>query len=482
MAVGTADQLILAAVRHRHNFLRMLGAATKTVVFDEVHSYDPYMAALLERFLQWAGELQIDTVLLSATLPAERVQAYVSAYGGDPPTTIPHPAVVTVGVEGSTHAEPLEPSTGPRTLDLVHHVCSDVVKTTTEIVRTLRERHPAAKIGVIVNTVGRCQRIATALAGRDGSVALSGALHVMHARFTADVRARHVGDAVAAYGKASVTGAATMVATQVVEQSVDLDFDMLVTELCPAPSLLQRSGRVHRHDVGSGGRNRERPTGCERPTIHVVVPAAVDDDPVELWPWLPYPAATVLRTWVRGLGEGARQRLVVPDEVQEFVDGSHVRLDELADNESLAQEIENELFGQVVRRQGADRQAVPAPDVLRRAPARGLTSYASGVDEERPQTRWIERPSFDLLLMNGGPDTWQGELPEAPTRRQVRELLGCVVTSNVDVSQGQAIMINQPEGWRRTLLRDVRIVDLARHPTASLDPLIGLVTSRETDG
>lgn len=480
VAVGTADQLILAAVRHRHNFLRMLGAATKTVVFDEVHSYDPYMAALLERFLVWAGQWHIDTVLLSATLPAERLAAYTSAYGGDLTTTVAYPSVVTVDVNGGTDLVELDASDAARTLHLQHHVEVDVEQGIVELVHELRARHPDAKIGVIVNTVGRCQNVAEALAGRTGGPRLPGDLYVMHARFTADVRARQVGAAVATYGKASVDGAATMVATQVVEQSVDLDFDVLVTDLCPAPSLVQRAGRVHRHDLE--GRDRSRPSGCEGPVIHVVVPAAVHDRPAKLWPWLPYPAASVLRTWDRGLDGGARTTLAVPDDVQAFVDDSHVRLDELAVDETLAQEVESELFGQIVKRQSADRQAIPRPDVLRRAPARGLSAYANAEDESRPQTRWIDRPSFDLLLLNGGPDTWLDDLPARPTRHQVRELLGCVVTVPVDVSQDSARVIEQPEGWDRTLLADVRIIDLSTHPTAYLDQLLGFVTRKETDG
>lgn len=480
VSVGTADQLLLGAVRHRYTFLRLLGAATKTVVFDEVHSYDPYMAVLLERFLEWAAEWRIDTVLLSATLPAERIEAYTTAYGGQVTTTATYPSVVTVGTDGTTTAVALEASDAARTLQLEHHVHADVVDATVALVRDLRRRHPSAKIGVIVNTVGRCQQVAAALAGRTGEPPLPGQLDVLHARFTADVRARQAADAVARYGKASVDGPATLVATQVVEQSVDLDLDVLVTDLCPAPSLLQRAGRVHRHELA--GRDRSRPDGCEQPVVHVMVPAAVRDRPAKLWPWLPYPAAQVLRTWDRGLHDGSRTTLRVPDDVQSFVDDSHVRLDELAGDELLAHELESELFGQVVKRQSAQKQAVPSPKLLRRSPPRGLTGYATAQDEDRPQTRWIDQPSFDLLLINGGAGTWQGELPDHPSRAQVRALLGSVVTVPRAVSHPSCTMSPHPEGWDRTLLAGVQIVDLGTHPSASLDPLLGFVDRKDADG
>jgi CRISPR-associated endonuclease/helicase Cas3 len=478
VAVGTADQLILAAVRHRHNFLRMLGAATKTVVFDEVHSYDPYMGALLERFLVWAGAWGIDTVLLSATLPTERVEAYTTAYGGTPPTEMAYPSVVTVRRDGSTATAVLDASDAARTLSLEHHTCADVVAGVTELVRALRGKHPNAKIGVIVNTVSRCQSVAAALAGRTGAAPIDGDVHVMHARFPANTRARHVTDAVDSYGKTSSNGPAVMVATQVVEQSVDLDFDVLITELCPAPSLLQRAGRLHRH--GLTGRSRTRPGGCRQPVMHVVTPAAVHDRPVELWPWLPYPAASVLRTFERGLDQGERTSLVVPDEVQQFVDTSHVRLDELSGDEPLAQELENELFDRIVHRQSATANAVPTPTELRRNPARGLERYASRDDDQRLQTRWIDRPSFDVLLLNGGSDTWQQRLPDHPSQPQIRELLGCVVQLPFQVSQapGRVEALARPAGWDRTLLADVGLLDLTDHPTARLDPLLGFVTTK----
>jgi CRISPR-associated endonuclease/helicase Cas3 len=483
VAVGTADQLILAAVRHRFNFLRMLGAATKTVVFDEVHSYDPYMAALLERFLVWAGEWHIDTVLLSATLPAERVEAYTTAYGGQVTTAVVYPSVITVGVDGATRVDALDASDAARTLRLEHHVHTDVQTGIIELVRVLRQRSPDAKIGVIVNTVGRCQKVAEALAGRTGDPALAGDLHVMHSRFTADVRARQVSDAVTAYGTRSVDGPATLVATQVVEQSMDLDFDVLVTELCPAPSLVQRAGRLHRHRLKLPGRARSRPDGCERPVVHVVAPADVHVRPVkELWPWLPYPPASMLRTWERGLDSGARTLLRVPGDVQAMVDASHVRLDELAADQPLARDLEHELYGQVVKRHSAERQAVPSPTKLRRAPARGLSDYASALDEERPQTRWIDLPSFDVLLVNGGPDSWQDDLPAHPTHQQIRGLLGCVVTVNVDVSQTTDKLGSRPDGWERTVLADVQIVDLQRHPRARLDALLGFLMRKDADG
>lgn len=479
IAVGTADQLVLAALRHRHNFLRMLGAATKTVVFDEVHSYDPYMASLLERFLVWAGEWQIDTVLLSATLPTERLEAYTRAYSGQgPPGDVPYPAVVTVPAGAAPQVAPLDGTHAARTVQLRYHRTDDPAAAMAAVVRDLRADNPHAKIGVITNTVKRCQQVAADLDGRTGNPALAGQLHVMHARFTADVRARQAADAAASYGKTSVDGPATMVATQVVEQSIDLDFDVLVTDLCPAPSLLQRLGRVHRHDLDAAGRRRARPSGCPHPTVHVIVPDAVGDAPAQLWPWLPYPAVSILRTWNDGLHRGARTELHVPDDVQRFVDASHVQLDELTTGDGLDHAAESELFRQVVQRQQAEQQAIPLPTKLRRKPERGLGDYASDrSDEDQLQTRWIERPSFDLLLCNGGDGTWQQPLPTNPDREQVRALLGCVVTSPYEVHATAEL----PAGWDRTLLSQVRLVDLTSERKWRLDPLLGFTRRKDTD-
>lgn len=78
--VGTIDQALLSVLQTRHFFVRLFGLSQKTVIIDEVHAYDAYMSALLERLLEWLGAMECTVVLLSATLPESRRRALLAAY------------------------------------------------------------------------------------------------------------------------------------------------------------------------------------------------------------------------------------------------------------------------------------------------------------------------------------------------------------------------------------------------------------------
>jgi CRISPR-associated helicase Cas3 len=274
ITVGTIDQLLAGALRHRYNFLRMLGAATKTVVLDEVHTYDPYMSELLCGFLEWAGWLNIDVVLLSATLPARRLAEYLNAYhagsGHQETITAPaaYPSVVRL-IAGALSTDDLsEELSGRETTVNIHWVGGPVKKvweTAAMEAESALTQFPTAKIGLILNTVAGAQQAAARL------VALGLPTSLLHARMSANERFRRTEQAIADFGKKSTTGPAILVATQVVEASIDLDFDILITEICPATSLLQRSGRVWRHNL-SGGDRRDRPPGLPAPRVVVVFP------------------------------------------------------------------------------------------------------------------------------------------------------------------------------------------------------------------
>lgn len=471
VTVGTADQVLLGVLRHHFNFLRLLGAAAKTVVFDEVHSYDPYMARLLEQFLRWAGEFGIDVVLLSATLPAQQLRAYVAAYGGDTlGLEAAYPGVVTVR-DGSTIQSALPASQRHTSLRLVHHRVADRAVGAAALALQLHRAHPDAKVGVIVNTVGRCQAVASMLIDHGLPV------EVMHSRFPAAIRAEQIHSALTRYGKHSTTGGAVLVATQVAEQSVDLDFDALVTDLCPAASLVQRAGRLHRHVHEP--RRRIRPAGLEQPAIHLIVP---DPVPTTLWPHLPYPVALILRTWEHGLRSGGTTVLRVPDDVQEFIDVSHVTFETM--DQRHQETVDRHLLDTAVTIDQARQRAVPTPAELRREPARCLTEFAAGdLDEGHFETRWFNDQRLDVLLVGGAPGAWNGPLPAEPALEQIRKLLGCVVTLT-GAAAGRVTPAcdpgsDRPKGWDRGLLARVSVLDLDANPQHRLDPVLGFMTTQE---
>ena len=263
--LGTVDQAMIGALRTRHFFLRLYGLAGKTVVIDEVHAYDLYMREIIGRLLGWLRALGCHVVLLSATLPARLRDDLVEAW--DPsatppaplPTSIdtPYPAVWTVA-DGVLSLHDREGGVAIRAEQGQAATLRRHDETPEAIARTVAEAVRAgAVVGVILNTVARAQDVFEAIGkkvdlGPDDLV-------LFHARFLLRDRQKTERDVVGyrnektkkwvagRFGKGRRGGPAVLVATQVAEQSLDLDVDLLLTDLAPIDLMLQRAGRLHRH-------------------------------------------------------------------------------------------------------------------------------------------------------------------------------------------------------------------------------------------
>jgi CRISPR system Cascade subunit CasA len=252
-AVGTIDQVLFAGLKSRHLALRHLAVAGKVVVIDEVHAYDAYMSRYLERVLEWLSAYGVPVILLSATLPAGRRRALAMAYGGSSQqlAEVPHdtyPLLTAVG-QDSALVVPLAGS-GRRTEVLVERLPDEVPVLADRLAEELRDGGCAL---VVRNTVDRVLETADRLRERFGDATVT----VAHSRFLAADRAARDVELLTRFGPGGDRpDRHIVVASQVVEQSLDIDFDILVCDLAPIDLVLQRMGRLHRHD-------RERP-GCLR--------------------------------------------------------------------------------------------------------------------------------------------------------------------------------------------------------------------------
>ncbi|MFD7862595.1 CRISPR-associated helicase Cas3' [Streptomyces sp. NPDC059783] len=279
---GTIDQLLFAGLKSRHLAMRHLAVAGKVVVIDEAHAYDTYMSVYLDRVLSWLGAYGVPVVVLSATLPARRRQELVEAYagagarGGDG-----HAAFDAVGEAAgyplltavSHGGRPVmrSPGASGRGTDVVLERVDDDMEVL--VARLATELDGGGCALVVRNTVTRVLETAKALRSRFGdegvTVAHSCFIDVDRAAKDADLL-RRFGPPGAARGHPGGTAQATspgrvparppgphiVVASQVAEQSLDVDFDLLVTDLCPVDLLLQRMGRLHRHRRGVGQQDR----------------------------------------------------------------------------------------------------------------------------------------------------------------------------------------------------------------------------------
>lgn len=281
--IGTIDQVLMSALKARHTMLRHLALAGKVVIIDEAHAYSTFMNSYLDAALSWLGAYGVPVIVLSATLPAERREQLMASYekGASPrgrsrskkrPT---RPGVSLDGVDlhypiisataGPGQRTVMYPSASDRSTALTIHALADDDATLTDL---LADKLADGGCAVVIrNTVSRAQATAAHLRATLTNIPVT----LTHSRFLAVDRARRDTQLLAWFG---LSGEGVkrpyrhvVVATQVVEQSLDVDFDLMVSDLAPIDLLLQRGGRLHRHQRGDG--QSDRPPNLQRAELHV---------------------------------------------------------------------------------------------------------------------------------------------------------------------------------------------------------------------
>ena len=313
-AVGTVDQSLLAVLQTRHAFVRLFGLAHKTVIIDEVHAYDTYMSTLLERLLEWLHALGCTVVMLSATLPAERRRSLLAASGSghDAPSDVPYPRITWAAGDRS----------GAVALEAEQRLARDVrlrwVPPEPDALAPLVSRILAGGgcAVCICNTVGRAQKVYAALRGTPGNNECT----LLHSRFPFEERDARERKVTTLFGKDNSRRPhrAVLVATQIVEQSLDVDFDLMVTELAPVDLVIQRAGRLHRHPEGSDRSTRQRPAGLEAAQLWVMKPDTGQEGIPDFGPTgYVYAPHTLLRSY---LALHSLDVLRLPDDIERLVE------------------------------------------------------------------------------------------------------------------------------------------------------------------
>lgn len=322
--VGTVDQSLLCVLQTRHWFVRSFGLAGKVVIFDEVHAYDAYMGAIFERLLHWLAELDCTVIILSATLPEARRKALARAYSGrEDAETTRYPRLTLAQPRRYPDSEAgCPPLCLAVPMERTHEVSIEFASThLNPLAATLnRSLEGGGCAAVVCNTVDRAIEVFKHM--RDHLSETECLL--FHARTLRMWRRQIEQDVLRKFGKRQGgervksfnpyrPARAVLVATQVIEQSLDLDFDLMVSEIAPIDLILQRAGRLHRH-------LRQRPPGLESPRLIVLCDAETSGPPPTSFgkgTESVYDRYVLLRTW-RLLRE--RGKIDVPSEVEPLVE------------------------------------------------------------------------------------------------------------------------------------------------------------------
>ncbi|EHJ47317.1 metal dependent phosphohydrolase [Solidesulfovibrio carbinoliphilus subsp. oakridgensis] len=317
--VGTLDQALLAVLPAKHQCLRLLGLGRNVLIADEVHAYDPYTTRLLETLLTFQAGLGGCAILLSATLPRRIKQGLAAAFcrgaGYPVPAVSADPLPLATRLANGVFTE--TPLAQTRTLSVAVTLCHDPAEALDRLVAV----HTAGGCAILLcNTVDRAMAARNLLAERlpPADVLL------FHARFALCDRLAIEERVLAIFGKGSTTEirrGKILVATQVIEQSLDVDADFLVTELAPMELVLQRAGRCQRHN------RKWRPAGFVGPAVLVLSPPAVDEPgpgwgEAELGKGLfVYPGHDVL--WRTAQLLARWERVELPRDARELVEGAY---------------------------------------------------------------------------------------------------------------------------------------------------------------
>ncbi|MGZ8218946.1 CRISPR-associated helicase Cas3' [Methylomagnum sp.] len=318
--VGTVDQALLAVVAAKHFFVRRFGLAGKVVILDEVHSYDFYTGTLIRALCQTLEDLGCTVILLSATLTPERRAALLGE--SESPEAAAYPLIT--GRTALGVFIPPRPAEAPPD----HAIQIEFVEPSAAIHAAWAEARRGTCVLWICDTVASAQLTYgefEALVAGDGEAPKLGLLHSRFPYFRREELENQWMEALGKDGEAHGLRpkGCVLVSTQVVEQSVDLDADLLVTELAPTDMLLQRMGRLWRHPRGP------RPT--TRPACWILRESRSLDDfrglgkqavreafGAKAWVYAPYVLLRSLEEW------SSRSVVAIPSGIRGILEKTYI--------------------------------------------------------------------------------------------------------------------------------------------------------------
>lgn len=372
-AVGTIDQALMAAMNVKHGFVRAFGLAGKVVILDEIHTYDAYTSTLLDALVALLRELHCTVIILSATLNQSRRQQLL----GTGLSSSAYPLITAAGPEGVALELPV-------TMDAGNEIAIQLLQDESlAVTEALDRAAQGQQVLWIENTVKDAQQRYLDLAARAAELGV--ACGLLHSRFTATDR-RHIEELwVDLFGKPGWGQRAgqgrILVGTQVLEQSLDIDADFLITRFAPSDMLLQRLGRLWRHTATP----RPASAVCESWLLAPDLTSAVESPHLAFggsaYVYSPYVLCRSLEEWQ------GRTRLSLPHDIRAVIEATYVSRPE---QDNMARWL-HELDHGTPRRKG--RLA------LHQLARIGLAEDGKTLPESKAQTRYSESDTHEVLLL-----------------------------------------------------------------------------------
>lgn len=359
--VGTIDQALLSVLPVKHYFVRLWGLSNRVVVFDEIHAYDAYTGTLLVHLIEWLVSMGSSVILLSATLPPQIREAIAASVGAvTNGAETPYPRLTVFSRSEAVRQVSFKADEGRRMKVAIKRIGCGVSD-----IKNAVDSYCIGNVKAmaLVNTVQRAQDLYALYPSgapiiREGVVvgkrlANGVEVYLFHARFPAQSRQQRENAVLDVFGKTSDRACPRiLIATQVAEQSLDLDFDVIATDLAPVDLLLQRLGRLWRHFFA------HRPIDCP---VFIVSGLDGEEPPSfesPLWWSSVYRADILLRTWnlLR-----SKAFVTVPDDIDAWVNDVYAPEDADVVDQRLEQASDAGIGKELAERAQAHRAAIGSP-------------------------------------------------------------------------------------------------------------------------
>lgn len=382
-AVGTIDQALMAAMNVKHGFVRAFGLAGKVVILDEVHTYDAYTGTLLDALVELLRQLHCTVIILSATLNQERraqmLKAELSSQAYPLITAMQGPLDAPQAQELPVAPPP------PQTVRI--HACADANLAVQEAINRAAR---GQQVLWLENTVAEAQERYLDLAARAHEV--GAACGLLHSRFTAADRQAIEEHWVNAFGKSGHAQRGQqgriLVGTQVLEQSLDIDADFLVSAFAPTDMLLQRLGRLWRHAETP----RPASAACEAwllmPELEAAIAQPYQAFGNSAYVYAPYVLCRSLQVWQN------LQQVQLPTDIRPLIEASYAQRTEEGDMARWLQELDH---GRPQRPGQTKKLGRIAMQQLARI---GLASGGKTQSDVDAPTRYSETDSYEVLLLH----------------------------------------------------------------------------------
>ena len=378
-AVGTIDQALMAAINVKHGFVRAFGLAGKVVVLDEVHTYDAYTGTLLDALVALLRELGCTVIILSATLNQERRSGLLQA-------TLhkdAYPLITAIQRHANQDIVQELPVAAPPDVNVKVRLLPDDMPAVQE---ALDRAAQGQQVLWIENTVQQAQDRYLDLAARARELGL--ACGLLHSRFTAAHRQQQEDQWVGLFGRQGWSQRGMqgriLVGTQVLEQSLDIDADFLVSRFAPTDMVLQRMGRLWRH----ADTPRNETATCEAwllaPDTGQAIESPINAFGVSAFVYAPYVLCRSLQVW------HSVDHVALPGDIRTLIESTYASRPEEGAMARWLHELENGTTGPRARK---GRRA------LQQLARIGLAEDGKTLPEAHAQTRYSDSDNHEVLLL-----------------------------------------------------------------------------------